>query len=263
MDATSGNESQQGHSIFENVPLGGLEIAVSHPQAAAVKLCTLAANISNKSGVSIHLVNAYTISLAARDRNYADVLARSSGNLPDGKPLVWISNLKGRPLWQVRGPSLFGNVMDIGRNSNVKHFLLGSTNDTLRKLNEELTSRYPGIEIVGQLSPPFRDQSPSELAAQDKFISDSEAQIVWVGLGTPKQDFEVLRLANRLPVVAVAVGAAFDFVAGTKKEAPVWIRKIGFEWLFRLLSEPRRLWRRYLFGNFEFLRATLRNGRSS
>ncbi|GAA5193163.1 hypothetical protein GCM10023346_17170 [Arthrobacter gyeryongensis] len=153
--------------------------------------------------------------------------------------------------------------MDIGRNSNVKHFLLGSTNDTLRKLNEELTSRYPGIEIVGQLSPPFRDQSPSELAAQDKFISDSEAQIVWVGLGTPKQDFEVLRLANRLPVVAVAVGAAFDFVAGTKKEAPVWIRKIGFEWLFRLLSEPRRLWRRYLFGNFEFLRATLRNGRSS
>jgi len=171
--------------------------------------------------------------------------------------------MSGRQLWQVRGPSLFGNVIDLGRDLSITHFLLGATDETLEKLTFELKMRYPGIQIVGQLSPPFRDVTPTEIAAQDKIISDSNAQIVWVGLGTPKQDFEVLRLANSLPVVAIAVGAAFDFVAGTKNEAPQWMTKIGLEWLFRLVSEPRRLWRRYLFGNIEFLWAVLTKAKNS
>lgn len=260
VDATFAHDSQDECSLFETVPLGGLEIAVSQPRDAAARICAVAANISMGKGLGVHLVNAYTVSLAARDKNYSSVLAQSSANLPDGKPLSWISHMRGKPLWQVRGPSLFGQVMDLGRDFGIKHFLLGATDETLEKLNYELKKRYPGIQIVGQFSPPFRPLTPTEAAAQDQVICDSHAQIVWVGLGTPKQDFEVLRLAQSLPVVAIAVGAAFDFVAGTKNEAPTLMRKVGLEWLFRLLSEPRRLWRRYLFGNIEFLWAVLRKG---
>lgn len=248
---------QNESSLFETVPLGGLAIAVSQPRDAAARICSVASNIPEGKGVGIHLVNAYTVALASRDKQYSSVLAHSSANLPDGKPLSWISNINGRRLWQVRGPSLFGQVMDLGRDLGIKHFLLGATDETLEKLNYELKRRYPGIQIVGQFSPPFREVTQLEIAAQDEIICESKAQIVWVGLGTPKQDFEVRRLANSLSVVAIAVGAAFDFVAGTKNEAPTWMSKIGIEWLFRLMSEPRRLWRRYLFGNIEFLWAVL------
>lgn len=258
VDATFAHDGRDESYLFETLRLGGLAIAVSQPKDAALKICAVAATITKRTGLGVHLVNAYTVALAARDANYSNVLAQSSANLPDGKPLSWISNARGRRLWQVRGPSLFGHVMDLGRETGIKHFLLGSTDETLEKLNYELKKRYPGIQIVGQFSPPFRDVTPTEIAVQDQTISDSKAQIVWVGLGTPKQDFEVLRLTKALPVVAIAVGAAFDFVAGTKNEAPTWMRKVGLEWLFRLLSEPKRLWRRYLFGNIEFLWAILR-----
>lgn len=260
VDPTFARDRQDESSLFQTVSMGGLSISVTRPKEAAAAICSIAASTAKRRGVGIHLVNAYTVALAARDKSYLNVLTKSSANLPDGKPLAWISSLRGRQLWQVRGPSLFGDVMDLGRDTDIKHFLLGSTEATLEKLNHELSRRYPGIQIVGQFSPPFRKLSPTELAAQDRIIFESNAQIVWVGLGTPKQDFEVMRLVDSLPIVAVAVGAAFDFVAGTKSEAPTWMRKAGLEWLFRLLSEPKRLWRRYLFGNIEFLWAVLKRG---
>lgn len=99
----------------------------------------------------------------------------------------------------------------------------------------------------------------AERRAQDRRIRASGAQIAWVGLGTPKQDWEVARLAEELPVVAMAVGAAFDFLAGTKPQAPVWMRRTGTEWFYRLASEPRRLTKRYLWGNPRFIRAAVRN----
>lgn len=129
----------------------------------------------------------------------------------------------------------------------------------LVKLQQNLEARFPGVEIVGTYSPPFRSLSEAELDAQDELILRSGADIVWVGLGTPKQDHEVRRLADSLHVTACAVGAAFDFTAGTKREAPKWMTRVGLEWTFRLISEPRRLWKRYLIGNFVFLAAIIRN----
>lgn len=243
---------------FGATKLGGLEIASCAPATAAASICNIARDNSRSSGASVHLVNAYTIALADRDIGYRKILSNSWANFPDGKPLEWISRLQKSTLQQIRGPWLFGQVMDVGREHQIRHFLLGSTESTLALLRSELESRYPGVRIVGELSPPFRPLSAAEHLQQDDVIRASGADIVWVGLGTPKQDYEAHRLAMNAPVVAVAVGAAFDFVAGTKREAPSWMSKLGLEWLYRFASEPRRLWKRYLFGNIQFLYAALR-----
>ena len=130
-----------------------------------------------------------------------------------------------------------------------------------RRLELALRERFPGIEIVGSHSPEFRPPSDAELAERDGAIAASGAQVVWVGLGTPKQDLEAARLAHSLPIVAVAVGAAFDYAAGTLTEAPQWIRTAGLEWAFRFAMEPGRLWRRYVFGSTRFLITVLLRGR--
>ena len=212
-----------------------------------------------QKGRHIHLLNAYSVSLAHQDSSYRAAVGSSAINFPDGKPVAWVSRLRGdqRPLTQIRGVRLFLSCFEHGTSRGTKHFLLGSTPSTLDLLASELRSRYPNARIVGTFSPPFRALSDDEFAAQDLMIADTEPDVVWVGLGTPKQDFEVLRLSQSLDVTAVAIGAAFDFVAGTVKEAPEWMSRIGFEWLFRLLTEPRRLWRRYLIGNAVFIRAVL------
>jgi N-acetylglucosaminyldiphosphoundecaprenol N-acetyl-beta-D-mannosaminyltransferase len=120
-------------------------------------------------------------------------------------------------------------------------------------LQRELRRRFPRARIVRACSPPFRPLSVRERHDQERDVLATHADIVWVGLGTPKQDVHAAELATRLPVVCAAVGAAFDFVAGHKRRAPRWMGSSGLEWLFRLVCEPRRLWRRYLFGNARFL----------
>ncbi|MCJ1714149.1 WecB/TagA/CpsF family glycosyltransferase [Microbacterium sp. M1A1_1b] len=207
----------------------------------------------------MHLLNAYSIALAQSDDRFRSALQGDACNFPDGKPLSWVTRFSKRRLHQVRGPQFFLDVMDTGRAADVRHFLLGGSDDLLVKLQENLCAKFPGVQIVGVYSPPFRTLSSDEVATQDTLIRESGADIVWVGLGTPKQDHEVQRLALELGSVACAVGAAFDFTAGTKREAPVWMTSAGLEWLYRLLSEPKRLWRRYLIGNFVFLGAVLRD----
>lgn len=241
--------------------LGPIEFVASHRFGAAKHLIELA---FSGQGQHVHLANAYTIALADKSHEYCEILQRPAVNYPDGKPLTWISAFKGhRPaLQQIRGPQLFLDVFDKGRTRGLKHFLLGSTPEVLESLQRNLQERFPGVEIVGSESPPFRALSQDELRAQDSRIRKSGAHLVWVGLGTPKQDAEVARLAKEMPIVAVAIGAAFDFAAGAVREAPSWMSKAGLEWTFRLASEPRRLWKRYLFGNTRFLYSALfTNGR--
>lgn len=236
--------------------LAGIPFAVTSLAEASNLLCRSA--IEAQGGADIHLLNAYSIALAERDMDYRDCVVRSSCNLPDGKPLSVLTRMSKARLAQVRGPSFFEKVMDEGRVLGVRHFLLGSTPETLAALKVSLETRYPGVSIVGTLSPPFRASTEAEVKERDATLMSSLPHIVWVGLGTPKQDFEARRLARDCSVVAVAVGAAFDFSAGTKREAPPWVRTIGAEWLYRLAAEPRRLWRRYLIGNLVFVWAVVR-----
>ena len=210
------------------------------------------------------LVNSYTFALADTDPTYQALLARSGVNLPDGKPLVAALNCLdrgGHPFGQVRGPSFFVKCLDEGRAQGVRHFFLGGSPELLESLQRAVGQRFPGIQIVGMISPPFRPLTDTERAEQDAEIKASGAQVVWVGLGTPKQDFEAQRIRDEVGVTTAGVGAAFDFVAGTKPEAPEWMRRLSLEWVFRLMSEPRRLWRRYLFGNTRFLMLVLRETR--
>jgi N-acetylglucosaminyldiphosphoundecaprenol N-acetyl-beta-D-mannosaminyltransferase len=180
-------------------------------------------------------------------------------NLPDGKSVVWANRLTHRrlrlPADRVYGPDLFRDVFLLGQSVGLRHYLLGSTPDVLAALQDRLCRSYPGALLVGAESPPFRPLTGPERQAQLDRIRDCGAQLIWVGLGTPKQDWEAARLARALPVVAVAVGAAFDFVAGAKRQAPLWMQRHGLEWCYRLGQEPRRLWRRYLFGNARFVYA--------
>jgi N-acetylglucosaminyldiphosphoundecaprenol N-acetyl-beta-D-mannosaminyltransferase len=143
--------------------------------------------------------------------------------------------------------------------SELRHYLLGGDETTLSALRDEIAQRFPRAVIVGAESPPFRPLTVLERHEQDLRVHESGAQIVWVGLGTPKQDWEAARLVAGLPVVAMAVGAAFDFIAGTKPQAPVWMQRTGTEWFYRLAREPRRLTKRYLWGNPRFLRAAARD----
>ena len=239
---------------FESQWVGPVKFIARSPQAA----CDIVIALSQESlGRHVHLANAYTVALADKNDDYREVLASPALNFPDGKPLTWVSRLRGHSprLQQVRGPQLFLDVFDRGRTQGVKHFLLGSTPDVLYALQKELSARFPGIEIVGVESPPFRRLSGRELDDQDERIASSGAHIVWVGLGTPKQDVEAQRLASSLPVLAIAIGAAFDFAAGTLPSAPAWMTRSGLEWVYRFAKEPRRLWKRYVFGNVRFIKA--------
>lgn len=242
-----GTTGQIGPVVFSS---GSLESAV----AQAV---TNAADSQLESGLAIHFANAYTVALADSDPAFAELL-RTGICYPDGMPVVWWGRRRySNQVWErVYGPDFMEAVF--ASNATLRHYLLGGSPETLDQLRAEIAVRWPGARIVGAESPPFRELSSDELAAQDERIRSSRASMVWVGLGTPKQDYEVARIASSLPVVAVAVGAAFDFIAGTKKQAPRWMQKSGTEWAFRLGSEPKRLWRRYLWGNPRFVVAALR-----
>ena len=157
------------------------------------------------------------------------------------------------PADRVRGPSYFLDVLDQGRAIDARHFLLGGTDEMLNVLRATIADRFPGVIIAGVESPPFRPPTDDELREQDARIAATRPDVVWVGLGSPKQEFEAHRLASTLNAVVPAVGAAFDFTAGRVTPAPEWMQRSGLEWLHRLGSEPRRLWRRYLVGNAKFV----------
>lgn len=241
---------------IENQLLASIPFAVSSLQDATQTIIELS---GEGKPAHVHFANAYTIVLAEKDDEYAEILRKGALVFPDGKPLSWISALRGhRPrLRTVPGPDLFESVMEGGVPYGLRHYLLGSTEEVIIDLERSLTSRYPGLAIVGTYSPPFRELTAIERARQAADIKRSDAQIVWVGLGTPKQDFEVRKLAIETGRICVAVGAAFDFSSNHLGRAPRWTSALGFEWLFRLVKEPRRLWRRYIPGNLRFLRLVL------
>lgn len=228
----------------------GINFVSTSPGPAVDWLCRSA---MSESGGHVHLLNAYSVVMAHSLPDFRLSVSGEAVNFPDGKPISVLAGRHPVRLRQVRGPGLFEMAMDQGRKHSVRHFLLGASPETLDLLRLELLRRFPGVSIVGAISPPFRALSIEERLEQDALIRESGASIVWVGLGTPKQDIEAERLAKSTGKLVVAIGAAFDFSAGTKKTAPEWMGQAGLEWLYRLVQEPRRLWKRYILGNIQFL----------
>jgi N-acetylglucosaminyldiphosphoundecaprenol N-acetyl-beta-D-mannosaminyltransferase len=210
---------------------------------------------------AVHLCNAYTLSLALRDPAYRDVLNADDLNLADGHPVAAVGRRRGHSQMtsRVYGPDLMLAVLDRGRQRGLRHYLFGGTPQVLAALQASLTGRFPGLQVVGAESAPFRPLGDQDLALVRERVAAARPDIVWVGLGTPRQDVFAHENAAALGCTVVAIGAAFDFHAGAKRQAPGWMQKRGLEWLFRLATEPRRLWRRYLVGNTLFVLGVMRD----
>jgi N-acetylglucosaminyldiphosphoundecaprenol N-acetyl-beta-D-mannosaminyltransferase len=168
---------------------------------------------------------------------------------PDGMPLVWLSRLFGKSRTQrVYGPDLMRKMTEVSARRGYRQFYYGGVEGVAEKLKQTLIAAHPGLEVAGMLCPPFRELTKQEDQAVIDAINAARPDIVWVGLSTPKQEFWMASHLGRIEApVMVGVGAAFDFLAGTKRQAPPWMQRNGLEWLFRLSSEPRRLWRRYAY----------------
>jgi N-acetylglucosaminyldiphosphoundecaprenol N-acetyl-beta-D-mannosaminyltransferase len=174
---------------------------------------------------------------------------------PDGMPLVWLSRLMGfHQVQRVYGPDLMLALCERSALQGYRQFFYGGAPGVAEKLLAQLQTRFPSLQIAGFHSPPFRLLTPEEDAAVIDHINMVKPHILWVGISTPKQERWMADHVGRLnATVLIGVGAAFDFHAGLRKQAPHWMQRSGLEWFFRLLMEPRRLWRRYLLNNPWFL----------
>jgi N-acetylglucosaminyldiphosphoundecaprenol N-acetyl-beta-D-mannosaminyltransferase len=175
--------------------------------------------------------------------------------VPDGMPLVWLARKHGYPdVSRVYGPDLLLAVCEAGLPLGLRHFFYGGAPGVPERLAARLQQHFPSLSVVGCISPPYGELTTEEDAALVEQINAVAPDIVWVGLGTPKQDFWSADHVGRLTASAlIGVGAAFDFHSGRVRQAPPWVQRSGLEWLFRLVQEPRRLWRRYLVDNAIFV----------
>ena len=195
--------------------------------------------------------NVHSVMTARRDHDVRVALDLMDMATPDGMPLVWVLRRRGYTTQpRVYGPDLMELALPYGVDLGWQHFFFGTSDETLDRLTDSARELAPGVRIVGQYAPPYRPLTPSEEDDVIERIRRSGANILWVGLGMPKQELWMHRVRERLPGINVlGVGAAFDLLSGTVPQAPDWIQDRGLEWAYRLWREPRRLWRRYLINN--------------
>ena len=236
--------SRISRMILQSGNVLGVKVhAVNLPRAVEV----IEHLIQEGSRAYICLAPAHSIMECHRDPELRRIFNDSALVTPDGMSIAWILRLQSHmQVGRVYGPDLMRAVLGDPRTSRFRHFLFGSTDRVLSRLKEQLVHDYPGSRIAGSLAPPYLPVA--DLQDQTLFdqINDANPEIVWVGLGSPKQERWMAAHRNRLTApVLIGVGAAFDFLSGAKAQAPRWMQRAGLEWLFRLATEPRRLWPRY------------------
>ncbi len=210
-----------------------------------------------------HYVNICTADTVVQcyDRpDMARIVTKAGMATTDGMPLVWLARHFGfKDATRVYGPDLMLELCALSEEKGYTHYFYGATDEVLDQLKMNLLQKFPKLKIAGMYSPPFRPLEESEKEEVSAMINAAEPDIVWCGLGTPKQDYWVSEFRPKLNCAAIlAVGAAFNFHAGHVRQAPRWMMACGLEWLFRLVIEPRRLWRRYIIGNPRFICQTLK-----
>ncbi len=216
--------------------------------------------ITNKESRYICASDVHSVMRAQDEASHMEALCKADMVLPDGTPLVWLSHLRGdREMTRVCGPDFMLEVAERSVKEGWRHYLYGGADGVAGTLAQTLSQNFPGINIAGTATPPFRPLTNDEMADALAHIRAAKPDIVWVGLGCPKQERWMCdHLAQLDGIVLVGVGAAFDFHTGRVQRAPLWMRSNGFEWLHRLLSEPSRLWRRYLVQAPRFVLYSLR-----
>ena len=236
--------------MLESCPVNVLGVAIS-PVNMETALQNIAEAMEQKGKGYVCLTGVHGVSEAQSDPEFRRILNRAFLCTPDGMPLVWVGRLQGRKeMDRVYGPDLMLAVMERSEKTGWRHFFYGGANGTAEKLGEKLRERYPKLQVAGTYEPPFRPLNEEEQADLVKAVGAARADMMWVGLSTPKQERFMAEYLGRLDVrLMFGVGAAFDFHAGKVRQAPRWMQGSGLEWFYRLCSEPRRLWKRYLKNN--------------
>lgn len=203
----------------------------------------------------VSVCTVHTVMECRRDERMRDAVNAASVATPDGMPLVWLSRRQShQPVDRVYGPDLMLALCQLSVERGYSHYFYGGAAGVPELLVEKLQQRFPGLKVVGTYSPPFRPLTAAEEAQIIAQINQATPDIVWVGLGTPKQDLWMAAHRHQVTApVLIGVGAAFDFHTGRIPQAPRWMQQSGLEWLFRLWQEPRRLWYRYLVYNPLFI----------
>lgn len=202
----------------------------------------------------ICICNVHSVVTATRDPEFKKAVNGADMATSDGAPVAWALRKLGFPSQQrINGPDLMWRYLKQAEQVGQTVFFYGSTNDTLMKLRASIAREFPGVKVAGMCSPAFRPASESEDAAQVEEINRSGANVVFVGLGCPKQEKWMAAHQGRVNAVMIGVGAAFDYHSGTTKRAPLWWQHNGLEWLYRLVSDPRRLLKRYMVTNTLFI----------
>ncbi len=245
-------------SVMEYVDIMGVKIAAVNLKIACDIICRW---VEDRRKTYVCLAPVATLTDCFRDPVYLNIINSAAMTTPDGMPVVWIGRLKGSSIiGRTYGPDLMLSLCQQGEGLGYRHFFYGGTELGNKKLISNLKRRFPRIKIAGCFAPSIMNNNTIETKEVLNQINLSSPDILWVGLGSPKQDFWMYNHRSRLDVpIMIGVGAAFDFIAGIKPQAPVWMRQVGLEWFFRLCSEPRRLWRRYIIGNTLFIYLLLRN----
>lgn len=210
-------------------------------------------NVERGCGGYVCFSNVHTVVMARQDIELRRATNNSFMSVPDGRPLMLLAKLRGlSDVGHVPGPSFMPHLF--GEYKTIKHYFYGASPDTLARLTAALQQRYPESIIVGHYSPPYRDLTAEEDAAAIAAINACGPDVVWVGLGAPKQERWMAKHWEDLrPATLLGVGAAFDITAGVVRRAPAFMRTLSLEWLYRLCQEPRRLWKRYLVTNCLFI----------
>lgn len=213
-------------------------------------------HIDELRGKYICVSNVHTTVTGYEEADYRNIQNTAALALPDGKPLSLYSKKHGFPeAERVTGPDLMGELF--ARDNGLRHYFYGGKEETIQVLSEKLPREYPSLRIAGMVSPPFRPLTEEEDERELQKMNDAKADIIWIGLGAPKQERYMYEHRGKVNGVMIGVGAGFDYYAGTIKRAPMWMQKLSLEWLYRLMQDPKRLFRRYFATNFKFLRLTM------
>lgn len=232
-------------------PVLGVLVDVLDWSTAVERICDWAGRRESRY---VSICDAHSVVRASRDPVHGRHIAGADMVTPDGWPVAWMLRHLGHPRQErINGPDLMERLLVAAEARGLGVYVYGTTDSTLAALEAALRKAYPRLQIVGMHSPPFRPLSDAEDAADVARINASGAHLVMTGLGCPKEDRWMFAHRGRVQAVMLGIGAGIDFHAGTVARAPVWMRDHGLEWLFRLLQEPGRLWRRYLVNNTLFV----------
>lgn len=219
-------------------------------------------NIEKIKGAYICVANVHTTVTAYEDKNYCAVQNGGLMAIPDGGPLSSVGRSRGhKNMARTTGPSLMTEIFKISAEKGYRHFFYGSTEEVLGNLKTKLEENYPGIQIAGMYSPPFRPLTDEENVSVIQMINDSKPDFIWIGLGAPKQEIWMAEHQGKLDGLMIGVGAGFAYHADMLKRAPEWLQRSNLEWLYRLIQEPRRLFTRYFHTNLSFIWHAVIRGR--